>query len=102
MRSMTYRSGFVRGCVFAAIVSVLAISGCSGGFQGGTPSAPAAESAPKLTQPSSITVVAGQTATFSVTAAGTGPFTYQWFENGVAIPGATGTFYTTTATAANQ
>ncbi len=44
----------------------------------------------------------GQTATFSVTATGTGPFTYQWFENGVAIPGATSSSYTTSTTAASQ
>jgi hypothetical protein len=102
MRCTAYRSGFVRCCVLAAIASVLAIGGCTGGFQGGTPSAPAVESAPKVTQPSSITVVAGQSATFSVTAAGTGPFTYQWYENGIAIPGATGESYTTSATAASQ
>src|SRR5579862_4822962 len=102
MRCTAYRSGFVRCCVFAAIASVLAIGGCTGGFQGGTPLAPAVESAPKVTQPSSITVVAGQTATFSVTAAGNGPFTYQWYENGVAITGATGASFTTSATAASQ
>jgi hypothetical protein len=103
MRCTTYRSGFVWCCLFAAIVSVLAIGGCSGGFQGATPAAPSSvESAPKVTQPSSITVIAGQMATFSVTAAGTGPFTYQWYENGVAIPGATGASYTTSATAASQ
>src|SRR5579863_148582 len=102
MRCTAYGSGFVSCCLLAAVLSVLATGGCSGGFQGGMPSAPSVESAPKLTQPSSITVVAGQTATFSVTAAGTGPFTYQWYENGVAIPGGTGSFYTTTATAASQ
>jgi beta-galactosidase len=50
-----------------------------------------------LTQPVSQTVNGGATATFSVTAGGTGPFTYQWLRNGVAIPGATGTSYTTPA-----
>jgi hypothetical protein len=47
------------------------------------------------TQPVSQTVNSGATATFSVTAAGVGPFTYQWLRNGVAIPGATATSYTT-------
>jgi hypothetical protein len=40
----------------------------------------------------------GQTATFSVTASGTGPMTYQWYINGVAISGATSSTYTTPAT----
>ena len=38
------------------------------------------------TQPASQTVNTGATATFSVTAAGDGPFAYQWLRNGVAIP----------------
>src|SRR5207245_6575276 len=34
------------------------------------------------TQPASQTVTAGQTATFSVTASGTAPLSYQWSKNG--------------------
>ncbi|VVB54878.1 Laccase [uncultured archaeon] len=48
-----------------------------------------------ITQPSSQTVVEGQTSTFNVTAAGTLPLSYQWQKNGVDIPGATGASYTT-------
>lgn len=43
------------------------------------------------TQPTSQTVVAGTTATLSVNAAGTAPFTYQWQKDGQSIPGATQT-----------
>src|SRR6202008_3245763 len=50
------------------------------------------------TQPASQTVTAGQTATFAVVAAGTAPLSYQWRKNGVAIPGATSSSYTTLAT----
>ncbi len=50
------------------------------------------------TQPASTTVIAGQTATFSVAAAGTAPLTYQWKMNGTAISGATSSSYTTPAT----
>jgi hypothetical protein len=48
-----------------------------------------------VTQPTNLAVNAGSTATFRVTAGGTGPFTYRWMLNGVAIPGATGSSYTT-------
>jgi len=50
------------------------------------------------TQPTSSTVIAGQTATFTAAAAGTAPLTYQWKMNGTAISGATSASYTTPAT----
>lgn len=51
--------------------------------------------APALgTQPAGAAVALGGTTTFTVAAAGTGPFTYQWRKNGVAIAGATGASYT--------
>ena len=55
--------------------------------------------APVITsQPTSQTVVTGQTATFSVAATGTAPLTYQWKKNGANISGATAAAYTTPAT----
>jgi hypothetical protein len=55
--------------------------------------------APSITaQPASQTVIAGQTATFSVTASGTATLSYQWKKNGTAISGATSSSYTTPAT----
>ena len=49
-------------------------------------------------QPASITVAAGATASFSVTATGgTAPYKYQWLRNGTAIAGATGPTYSLTA-----
>jgi invasion protein IalB len=50
------------------------------------------------TQPGNQTVTAGQTATFTVVAAGTAPLSYQWQKNGVNIAGATSASYTTAAT----
>ena len=50
------------------------------------------------TQPADATVTVGQTATFTVAAAGTSPLTYQWRKNNVAISGATSATYTTPAT----
>nr|WP_165480987.1 immunoglobulin domain-containing protein [Legionella tucsonensis] len=45
------------------------------------------------TQPISQTVTVGQSVTFSVTATGTAPLSYQWKKNGVAIAGATTASY---------
>jgi endoglucanase Acf2 len=58
--------------------------------------------APSITtQPANLTVFAGASATFTVTAAGTAPLNYQWQLNGAAINGATAASYsipvTTTA-----
>jgi Immunoglobulin I-set domain len=50
------------------------------------------------TQPVNQTVTAGQAATFTVVAAGTAPFSYQWRKNTTNISGATSTGYTTPAT----
>ena len=47
-----------------------------------------------LSAPSNLTVNAGDSATFSVTAAGTAPLAYQWYKDGVAIQGATDTNFT--------
>ena len=46
------------------------------------------------TQPSNVTVTAGNSATFSVTATGTAPLTYQWKKAGTSISGATSASYT--------
>jgi hypothetical protein len=59
----------------------------------------AAAVAPTITtQPANQTVTVGQTATFSVTATGTAPLSYQWQKNSVNISGATAASYTTPAT----
>ncbi len=50
-------------------------------------------------QPSNQTVTMGQTATFSVTAAGSATLSYQWQKGTTAIAGATSSSYTTPATA---
>ena len=50
------------------------------------------------TQPSAQSATTSKTATFSVVATGTGPFTYQWKKNGNNIDGATTSTYTTPAT----
>ena len=76
-------------------IGLLAMAGCSGGWGEFKPTI-------AIQQGQSQAVTVGQTATFTVTAAGTGPFTYQWYANGVAISGATSSSYTTGATVSSQ
>ena len=74
-------------------------SGSSGASGGGT----SAAQAPAITaQPQSIAVNAGQSATFSVSATGTAPVSYQWMLAGSAIAGATSTSYVIAAAQASQ
>ena len=54
------------------------------------------------TQPTNQTVAVGQTATFSVTASGTAPLSFQWRKNGTSIGGAASATYTTAATATSD
>ncbi len=59
----------------------------------------AAAVAPTITvQPANQSVTVGQTATFSVTATGTAPLSYQWQKNSANISGATAASYTTPVT----
>lgn len=55
-----------------------------------------------VTPPSPQATYLGQSATFSVKAAGTAPLTYQWLFQGGAITGATNATFTVTNAAANQ
>ena len=87
----------------SAIFAALAFAGCAGltssnGSNGATKTV-----APTIAaQPSSQVVTAGQTATFSVAANGTAPFSYQWLKNNANIGGATAASYTTPATIAGD
>ena len=83
----------------AAILVLFSLAGCggysaNGTVNGGGPIAPYIN-----TQPANQTVAAGQTATFSVVAAGTAPLAYQWQKNSANITGATSSSYTTPVTA---
>jgi hypothetical protein len=82
--------------VLAATFALLIMTACGGGW-GGITQPPVI-----TTQPASQTVNVGQTATFTVTATGTGPLTYQWYDNGTAISGATSSSYTTPAAASTD
>jgi hypothetical protein len=85
-------------------VAAMLVAGCGGGSgSGGTtptpPTPPAATAVTITVPPADQSVTAGQTATFSVTATGTAPITYQWQKNAAKISGATSASYTTPATA---
>ncbi len=51
-----------------------------------------------ITQPASLTVIAGTSASFTVSATGTAPLTFQWRRNNVALSGATAATFTIPAT----
>jgi hypothetical protein len=79
--------------VFLFVAVSVILAGC-----GGTSNPAALKNVPSITtQPSDQTVVAGQTATFSVMAAGAAPLTYQWQKGTTLISGATASSYTTPA-----
>src|SRR5438270_380056 len=87
------------GMLLTLLLLGLTLSGCGG--SDASPSAQVNPVAPAITtQPASQMVTADQTATFTVTATGTAPLSYQWQRNGTAIGGATAASYTTPATTA--
>src|SRR5205807_1905859 len=97
--SIRSRHAGTPGTFLTLLLLGLTLSGC------GSDSSPSAQQvnpvAPAITtQPASQMVVAGQTATFTVTATGTAPVSFQWQSNGTAIGGPTADSYTTPATTA--
>ena len=79
---------------FALMAQLSLLAGCGGGGSG----SPAAVAPAITVQPADQRVVVGQTATFSVTANGTAPLSYQWQKGTTPIAGATAASYTTPAT----
>ena len=86
-----------RALCLLTVSLILADCGSQAGPEGGSAIAPTI-----ATQPANQTVTAGQTATFSVTAAGTSPLTYQWQKGAAPINGATSASYITPATATSD
>src|SRR6266550_2645932 len=83
--------------LFVLLLAVVIVNvGCAGYVTKAASESPAAPSI--TTQPASQTVTTGQTATFSVVAAGTAPLSYQWMKGGTTILGATSSSYTTPPT----
>lgn len=79
----------------ALLVSV-SLAGCSGMTGSNTQSVPSKPVAPAISaQPAAQTVTVGQSATFTVSASGTAPLSYQWLKNTTNITGATSASYAT-------
>ena len=97
--SASYTTPPATGADNGALFSVVVTNGC-----GSVTSNNAALRTPPVvaTHPANQTVCAPDTATFSVTATGTGTLSYQWRKNGTNIPGATSASYTTPATVASD
>lgn len=55
-----------------------------------------------VTAPAAVQVNSGNTVTFAVGAAGSGPLGYQWLKNGLAVAGATAAFHSFTAAAGDN
>ncbi len=82
------------GVCFTGLALVFLVA-CGGAEKTDSPPAPAA---PTISaQPQNQSVTAGQTATFSVTAGGTAPLSYQW-KRGTSNVGTSASSYTTAAT----
>src|SRR5271156_2486797 len=97
------RIAYVRLVQALSVCVIALLSGCSKSSPSDSGDPSSQTVAPTIsTQPASVTVAAGQTATFNVTASGTALLTYQWLSHSAAISGATSRSYTTPALTAQD
>ena len=94
--SILTRQATFSNCRLGVILLVACLTSACGSSGGGTLSAMAPSI---LVQPSNQKTTIGLAATFTVSAAGTGPLQYQWSKNGTVISAASGASYTTPAVA---
>lgn len=100
---MDQRNGW--GLRTLVVGAMFAFAGCGISDDAAPPSPPSAPAviAPGISaQPAAASVTEGQTASFSVTATGSQPLSYQWRRGGASIAGATASTYTFTATLADN
>lgn len=82
-----------------ALVALMLLAACGGGGGSAAGGGGGGATAPTIsTQPSSLTVADGATASYSVTVTGTTPLSYQWLRNGTNIANATSATYSFAAT----
>jgi outer membrane protein assembly factor BamB len=87
--------------LLSALAASLLLAACGGGGNrtaATTPPTPASSTPAITIQPADQSVPAGQSATFTVTATGAAPLSYQWQKNAAPIAGATQSSYTTPVT----
>ncbi|HEY6484745.1 MAG TPA: immunoglobulin domain-containing protein [Steroidobacteraceae bacterium] len=85
------------------LCALMLVTACGGSSDSTAPPMQSGATPPSITsQPSSTSVTVGESATFTVVAAGTAPLSYQWKKSGSAISGATSASYTTPATSASD
>jgi hypothetical protein len=85
--------------IASAIAAALLIVACNGDPL--NTAAIGTSQSPQITsEPQNASVTVGNPATFTVTATGTAPLTYQWFRSGDLIAGATSSSYQTPPTTA--
>jgi len=85
------------GIAALASCALLALHGCGGDSSSDSSSSGSSTttSAPSIsTQPTSVSVSSGSSATFTVVATGSGTLGYQWYKDSTAISGATSASYT--------
>lgn len=80
------------------ICVALGTAGCGGNDSSTSDTSSTATTAPSITtQPTSATVTAGSSVSFTVAASGSSTLTYQWYKDGTAISGATAATYSISA-----
>ncbi len=100
LQKIALRSTFAPGSVTVTASAPGLVSG-SVQLASVAPAAPVQSQAPSIiVPPVDTSVSSGYPATFTVAASGSGTLLYQWYVNGAAISGATGTSYSTAATTA--
>ena len=98
LQKIALRSGFTPGTV-TVTATAPGLTSASVQLASVALPAPVQSQAPAIIVPPVDTAVtAGFPATFNVAASGSGTLQYQWFVNGTAVAGATGTSYSTAAT----
>ncbi|HTT13862.1 MAG TPA: immunoglobulin domain-containing protein [Burkholderiaceae bacterium] len=99
-RQATFRPGLA-WIPAATALALLQLASCNGDPL--DTSATGSSQAPEIeASPQSISVPAGQSVTFTVSATGAAPLTYQWQQGGTDIAGATASSYTLSDVQATQ
>jgi len=107
-QTSTQSTNFIRWQDGSGNIVTTGLTFCAQGRQGTITYVAVYDSVPQCTQPQigthpqSQTVLVGESVTFSVTATGTAPLSYQWYKGISPISGATGSSYTISSVTADD